>query len=110
MVKIMKANEGIGLAAPQAGQSLRIIVIEYSEGALALINPKITRKSFKKDIMEEGCLSLPDIRKDVKRSIKITIKALNLKGEPVKLKAEGLLARIIQHEIDHLNGILIIDK
>jgi len=110
MIKTMEAKDGLGLAAPQVGHSLRIIAIIYPTGSFALINPRIIRKSFKKEIMEEGCLSLPELRKDIKRSAKITVKALDVDGKQIKMVAEGLIARIIQHEVDHLNGILISDK
>ncbi|MBU4030801.1 methionyl-tRNA formyltransferase [Patescibacteria group bacterium] len=105
-------GNSIGLAAPQVGKSLRIIAIspELNEKSIILINPKIVKTSFRKIVLEEGCLSLPNISIPIKRHSKITVQALNEKGEPIKIKTEGLAARIIQHEIDHLDGILIIDS
>jgi peptide deformylase len=112
MIETLKANNGAGLAAPQIGQPLRIIVAKPDENkeALVLINPQIIKTSRKKEIMEEGCLSLPDISVPVKRAAKITVQGLDINGQTVKIKAKGILARVIQHEIDHLDGILIIDK
>lgn len=112
MVETLKAKNGLGLAAPQVGQSLRIIVVqpEPDKEALILINPQIKKTSPEKEIMEEGCLSLPDISVTVERPVKITVQGLTPDGQPVKIEAKGLLARVIQHEIEHLDGILIIDK
>ncbi len=78
--------------------------------ALALINPQIKKTSRKKAIMEEGCLSLPNVSLPVERPVKITVQGLDINGELVKIKAGGLLARVIQHEVEHLDGILIVDK
>jgi len=112
MIETLKANQGIGLAAPQIGQLLHVIVAkpESDKEALVLINPQIKKTSRKKEIIEEGCLSLPNISAPVERPIKITVQGLDADGQSVKIKAKGLLARIIQHEIDHLSGILIVDK
>ncbi|MFC1700557.1 peptide deformylase [Patescibacteria group bacterium] len=112
MIETMDAKQGIGLAAPQVGQSLQIITIrpDPQQPAIVLINPEIIKKSFKKDIVEEGCLSLPSIQVEVKRPVSITVKAININNEQIKIKTDGLLSRVIQHEIDHLNGILIVDK
>mgnify|MGYP001431762068 CR=1 FL=1 len=112
MIETLKANNGVGLAAPQIGKSLQIIIIQPdpSEPELILINPQIKKVSRKQDILEEGCLSLPNLDIPVRRPIKITVKALNLNGQKIKIRAKDLLARVIQHEIDHLNGILISDK
>lgn len=109
MGKTMLVNEGVGLAAPQVGESIRLIVVNTKDGPLALINPKITRRSWSKELGEEGCLSLPDFRANIKRSKKINVIYLDKDATKIKIKAEGLLARVIQHEVDHLNGILIID-
>jgi peptide deformylase len=112
MIETLEANDGLGLAAPQVSQLWRIIIAkpEPNKEALVLINPQIKKTSRKKEIMEEGCLSLPNISVLVERPVKITVQALDINGQPVKIKANGLLARIIQHEIDHLDGILIVDK
>lgn len=109
-IKTMQENEGIGLAAPQIGKSIKLICIQTKNGPEIFINPKITSKSFKKEIAEEGCLSLPKIFGKVKRSSKITIKFQDQDGNKHKLTAQGLYARVLQHEIDHLDGILFIDK
>jgi len=113
MIETMRSANGVGLAAPQVGVSKRIIVVEDAEGdnrvALTLINPKITRKKGKVKFCE-GCLSLPGVSSDVVRPELITVEALNLDGDMLKINADGLLARIIQHEADHLDGIMFIDK
>ena len=110
MIKAMNKDEGVGLAAPQVGKSLSLITIDFKDGPLILFNPKITFFSKKKEEGEEGCLSLPEIYGQVERSHKIRVKALDQEGKKIKFKAEGLFARVLQHEIDHLNGVLIIDK
>ncbi|MFA6409999.1 MAG: peptide deformylase [Candidatus Buchananbacteria bacterium] len=110
MEKTMKEKDGVGLAAPQIGKSIRVVVISTADGSVFLINPKILKKSWKKEILEEGCLSLPEVWGLVKRSLKITIVALDPKGKKMKFTASGMFARVIQHEVDHLDGILFIDK
>ena len=110
MQETMVKEKGVGLAAPQVGQSLRLITVALEDGPLALVNPVIFWKSLRKDEEEEGCLSCPDAFINVKRSKIVYIKALNQKGLPVSFRAEGFFARVLQHEIDHLNGILIIDN
>lgn len=112
MIETMRSASGVGLAAPQVGISKRIIVVEGVDddsAALVIINPKIV---WKKGSMSfcEGCLSLPGVSSDVSRPEAVTVEALNLDGAAFKINADGLLARIIQHEIDHLDGILFIDK
>ncbi len=102
-------KDGIGLAAPQVGKSVRAIIVNLPEKKLMMINPKITRRSFRKDIMEEGCLSLPGKFVKVKRPKKIMVKYFDENGKKLKLKANGLVSRVIQHEVDHLNGVLITD-
>jgi peptide deformylase len=101
----------IGLAAPQVNHSLCIIVVQpdKSKKALILINPEIKKVSTKKETMPEGCLSLPNVIVPVERPFKITAQALDLKGNKIKIKAKGLFARVIQHEVDHLHGVLIVD-
>src|SRR3989338_8844722 len=114
MGETMRENNGVGLAAPQVGVSKRIIIIEIASdnprypghepvSLLALINPKILKRSWKKDIMEEGCLSLPGDFGLVRRSVKIKVVALDQEGKKIKFKAAGFFARVIQHEVDHLN-------
>ena len=113
MLKTMYASDGVGLAAPQVGISKRIIVIDaepydLSSEPIILINPEVLEREGEAD-SEEGCLSVPEIRGEVKRSGKVTVEGLNLDGEKVRLEATDLLARALQHEIDHLNGVLFID-
>lgn len=110
MEETMYAAEGRGLAAPQVGVNLQIIVVDSGDKSQAFVNPEIIKTSKKSEIMEEGCLSLPGIEVKVKRFWQIEVKTLNIEGKEIKFKTEGLLARIIQHEIDHLNGKLILDK
>jgi len=110
MIQIMLGHDGVGLAAPQIGRNIRLIVVRYLDGDLVLINPKICKKSWLKEWDEEGCLSVPGIVGDVKRCKKITIKFLDENGKLRQLTGQGLLARVIQHEVDHLDGILFIDK
>jgi len=104
----MKHFCGIGLAAPQIGISKKLIVAEVEEKVTKLVNPEII-KANGNECMAEGCLSVPDIGVDIKRPDRIIVKGLNEKGRNVELKATGLLARVLQHEIDHLKGKLIID-
>jgi len=106
MFETMAQNNGLGLAAPQVGQSIQLCTINFGGEQFVLINPKITSKSWSKAICEEGCLSFPGKFIPVKRPRKVTVKALDKKGNLFKLSAEGLLSNALQHEIDHLNGIL----
>ncbi len=110
LIKTMKEKDGIGLAAPQVGKNIRIIVVDTKNGSLCMINPEIIKKSFKKEWGEEGCLSVPGVYGKVKRHQKITCKFINKKGDSEKIDANGLFARVIQHEVDHLDGILFTDK
>ncbi len=109
MTETMYAFRGVGLAAIQIGVPKRVIVVDVGEGLVALVNPTICKKEGEVQ-MEEGCLCLPGVLVDVKRSEHVTVKGLDAKGEEVIIEAEGLLARALQHEIEHLDGILIIDK
>jgi peptide deformylase len=110
MKEEMIENEGVGLAANQIGYPLRIIVCYWENKFYVFLNPEIIKFSKEKTIMEEGCLSVKGIYGEVERPEKITLKALTLNGKKIKKKFFGVLARIIQHEVDHLNGILFIDK
>ena len=109
MTETMYASRGVGLAAVQIGVLKRVIVVNIGEGLIAMVNPEILESDGESQ-MEEGCLCLPGVLIDVKRSEKVKVKGLNEKGEEVVVDAEGLLARAFQHEVDHLNGVLIIDK
>jgi peptide deformylase len=110
MAETMYTASGVGLAALQVGVQKRIILVDGEEdGLIVLINPMII-KSEGEVVAEEGCLSFPNIYSQVKRSSNVTIKALNGNGDPVEITKEGLTARALQHEIDHLDGILFIDR
>lgn len=111
MAETMYATEGVGLAAPQVGESLRIIVVDdhAGSGLITLVNPEITHAEGSQ-IGPEGCLSVPGYFGDVERFEKITVKGFNEHNKKVTIKAEGFLARIFQHEIDHLEGYLFIEK
>lgn len=108
MLHTMHHCSGIGLAAPQIGINIRLFVVDIGKGPLLIANPKIL-KIKGKDRMEEGCLSLPDVVVNIERPSEVVIRGLNEKGETVEIDAKGLLARVILHEIDHLQGRLIID-
>jgi len=108
MVDLMLEHNGIGLAAPQVGVLKRIIVIRDQDALLPLINPEIKQRVDKHQL-EEGCLSLPGIEVNVTRNYSIHVHALQVSGNPLDMDIEGIPARIIQHEVDHLNGVLIID-
>ncbi len=108
MTEIMYTHNGIGLAAPQVGYLQRIILLDVGDGLLTLINPEIVKQEGTAQ-QEEGCLSLPGISVEVERKTDIWVKALTPDEEFIQLKVSGLKARVIQHEIDHLNGRLIID-
>jgi peptide deformylase len=122
MIETMRAAPGVGLAAPQIDVPLRIVVIEYGEAEseaeeetvekqlFTLINPEISRMSREKEMGTEGCLSFPGILAEVERSLGVTVVAQDRNGDPLKIKAEGWLARIFQHEIDHLNGVLFTER
>lgn len=110
MAETMYAASGVGLSAPQVGVLKRIIVIDgQEEGLIALINPKIVRREGEVN-EEEGCLSFPNMYSKVKRSSRVTVEGLNQKRERIEITKEGLIARALQHEIDHLDGILFIDR
>lgn len=112
MVETMKAAQGVGLAANQIGVSKMIFVFNSSPEdwkADALINPIILKRRGR-ERTEEGCLSLPGISKEVRRFSSVLVEGLDVNGKPYKFEAKGLLARIIQHEIDHLNGMLFVDR
>ncbi len=106
----MAKEGGIGLAAPQISQSKRLVIIKTDEVSLVLLNPRLTRKSLKKNNMEEGCLSFPGYYGEVKRPMKVKVCYYDQKGKKISMSADGLMARVLQHEIDHLNGQLFIYK
>ena len=122
MVETMRDAPGVGLAAPQIGLSERLIVIEYHEKpedeeiedapkkVWAVLNPEIAKASEEMVMGVEGCLSIPNLVGEVERHAAVQVKGLNRHGKPMKIKAEGWLARIFQHEIDHLNGVMFTDR
>ncbi len=110
MLETMEQNNGVGLAAPQIGQSLRLCVIRVEEITYILVNPRVTYSSRKKETDIEGCLSFPEKFIAIQRPEQVRVKALNELGMEVTLKTKGLLARALQHEIDHLDGIVFIER
>jgi peptide deformylase len=111
MITLMVDAQGVGLAATQVGVLQRVFVFELEgEGTKAVVNPRITEASTATEIEEEGCLSLEGVRVPVARSTKITVEGVDPSGEPVRFELEGLGARVVQHENDHLDGVLIIDR
>ncbi|HLF88288.1 MAG TPA: peptide deformylase [Anaerolineales bacterium] len=118
MVETMREAPGVGLAAPQVNDSQQLIVVEFGDEEdenvppklYILTNPEISRLSKETTLGVEGCLSIPGIVGEVERAEAAVVKGFNRRGQPVKIKAKGWLARIFQHEIDHLNGVLFVDK
>jgi peptide deformylase len=118
MIETMREAPGVGLAAPQIGVSSRVIVVEYGDEEdeeaprklYAVVNPEITRASSETVSGIEGCLSIPEMVGSVERLESVTIRGLNRRNQPIKIKASGWLARIFQHEIDHLDGVLFVDR
>lgn len=123
MIETMREAPGVGLAAPQIGLSERLIVVEYYENEEAeeaedeakkkvwvMLNPEIVKASEEKVLGVEGCLSVPNLVGEVERHEAIQVKGLNRRGQPMRVKASGWLARIFQHEIDHVNGVVFTDR
>jgi peptide deformylase len=119
MIETMRAAPGVGLAAPQVGASERVIVVEYAENEedeeapkklFVMVNPEIKTSSAETEVATEGCLSVPGWQGDVERSLVVTVKGQTRRGQPMKIKVRGWMARIFQHEIDHLNGVVFIDR
>ena len=111
MFETMIDKDGVGLAAPQIGKSLRLfVVIADDDVRRVFINPQIIKTSTEVGEYDEGCLSIPQVYETIVRPLEVTVQAYNEKGRPFTLEADGLLARIIQHEYDHLDGILYIDR
>lgn len=118
MVETMRAAPGVGLAAPQVDTSVQLVVVEFGAEEdeavppklYTVINPEIIKPSRDTEMGTEGCLSIPGFVGDVERPVSVTVKGQNRHGQSFKIKASGWLARIFQHEIDHLNGILFIDR
>ncbi|MDO8424871.1 MAG: peptide deformylase [bacterium] len=110
MIETLQNSQGVGLAAPQINVPKRIIAVQMKEGPKVFLNPEVVKKSRETEIREEGCLCLPGVYLKVKRAKSVEIAAQDLEGKKINIKADGLAARVFQHEIDHLNGILILDK
>ncbi len=112
LLDLMRREKGVGLAAPQAGLSIRMFVVDIGKegnGPIVAVNPEIVESSGRV-VSEEGCLSFPGIRGDVRRHTSVVMRCLDEKGEPVEHKATGLLARAFEHEYDHLEGALLVDR
>ena len=118
MVETMRQAPGVGLAAPQVNVQSRVIVVEFGDeedetvepSLYTIVNPEIVRPSRETVVGTEGCLSIPMLVGDVERNESVTVKGFSRRGQPMKIKAKGWLARIFQHEIDHLNGVLFTDR
>ena len=110
MIETMYHYDGVGLAAPQVGISQRFFVMDVGNGPVAVINPEILEIDPETEVAEEGCLSFPEIFVEIERSKRIKVKYQNTRGEYVEEELEGYAARVFQHEFDHLNGVLIIDR
>lgn len=118
MVETMREAPGVGLAAPQVKVSMRVIVVEFGDEEdeeipaklFTIVNPEITRRSQETVMGIEGCLSIPGILGEVERSSSVTLKGFTRHGKPIRIKANGWLARIFQHEVDHLDGVLFVDR
>jgi peptide deformylase len=109
MLETMPQAGGVGLAAPQIGVSLRVIVLQMpDEEPVALINPEIVKRSGEREV-SEGCLSVPGYAGEIKRSLSVTVKGQDRQGKTIRLKATGLMAQALEHELDHLNGVLYVD-
>ncbi len=109
MLETMYAAPGVGLAAPQVGRSMRLVVIDVGDGPLQLVNPMLSGHEGEQ-VGEEGCLSIPGVYFEVPRANKVRCDAVDPSGEPVTVEGEGLLARALQHEVDHVDGVLFIDR
>ncbi|HLZ64290.1 MAG TPA: peptide deformylase [Ktedonosporobacter sp.] len=110
MFETMHSANGVGLAAPQIAQSIRVFVAEYEDRKVALFNPEII-KAEGEELGSEGCLSIPGyVGENIRRATKVVVKGQDVRGKPQRVTAEGWFARILQHEIDHLDGILFLDR
>ena len=109
MIETMRQTGGVGLAAPQVGVSLRVVVLQMpDEEPMAIVNPEIVKRSGEREVTE-GCLSVPGYYGEIKRSVSVTVKGRDRQGKAIRIKATGLMAQALEHELDHLNGILYID-
>jgi peptide deformylase len=110
MLVTMRERDGVGLAANQVGRLRRVLVAGIEEDEYILVNPVIEARSEETEVLPEGCLSIPGIQVDVERPVAVTVSGQDASGDEVRFEAEGLLARVFQHEIDHLDGVLILDR
>ena len=110
LIETMNVENGIGIAAPQVGEHVRIVIIETKNGPEVFVNPKIISRSERMVKSEEGCLSVPGVHGFVERHKTVKVKAKNRDGEPLRVKADHMISIVLHHEIDHLDGILFIDK
>jgi peptide deformylase len=110
MLATMRDNEGVGLAANQVGRLRRVFVAAVEDDEYVIVNPVITDRSETTETATEGCLSMPEIQVDVERPTAVTISGQDVSGQPLQIEASDLLARVLQHEVDHLDGVLILDR
>ena len=110
MLVTMHEREGVGLAANQVGRLRRVLVAAIEEDEYVIVNPVIEASSDETEVLAEGCLSIPGIHVEVERPVAVTVSGQDASGEDLRLEAEGLLARVFQHEVDHLDGVLILDR
>ena len=110
MLATMRENEGVGLAANQVGRLKRVFVAAIEDEEYVITNPVLTDRSETTETAPEGCLSIPGIQVDVERPIAVTVSGQDVSGKPLHIKASDLLARVLQHEVDHLDGVLILDR
>jgi peptide deformylase len=110
LLATMRDNEGVGLAATQVGRLKRVFVAAIEDDEYVMVNPVLTDISETTETATEGCLSIPGIQVDVERPVAVTISGQDVSGKPLQIEASDLLARILQHEVDHLDGVLVLDR
>jgi peptide deformylase len=110
MLATMRDKEGVGLAANQVGRLKRVLVAALEDEEFVIVNPVLMERSETTETESEGCLSIPGIQVDVERPVAVSISAQDLSGKPLRVEASDLLARVLQHEVDHLDGVLILDR
>jgi peptide deformylase len=110
MLATMRENEGVGLAATQVGRLKRVLVAAIEDDEYVIVNPVLTDISETTETATEGCLSIPGIQVDVERPVAVTISGQDVSGKPLQIEASDLLARVLQHEVDHLDGVLVLDR
>jgi len=110
MLSTMRDNDGVGLAANQVGRLKRVLVASVDEEDYVIVNPVLTGMSDATERAPEGCLSIPGIQVEVERPTSVTVSGMDASGEPLQIEASDILARVLQHEVDHLDGVLILDR